>query len=126
MHDRAGYYICWGCLVWVLTFYTSPASFLVHRTEDWEASLALAVFVAGVCAIYLNYWVDIQRQDWKHEAKRHIVRSPKEHVQFSSITFSFCFSCFFLFLHRFCVGVPCLRWEDGDQWQRGPIHRSDL
>jgi hypothetical protein len=30
MHDRAGYYICWGCLVWVPSVYTSPALFLTE------------------------------------------------------------------------------------------------
>ena len=29
MHDRAGFYICWGCLVWVPCIYTSPSMYLV-------------------------------------------------------------------------------------------------
>ena len=65
MHDRAGYYICWGCLVWLPTLYTSPASFLVHRLNDWDPVMALLVFVVGIVAIYLNYWVDIQRQEFR-------------------------------------------------------------
>jgi 7-dehydrocholesterol reductase len=31
MHDRAGYYICWGCLVWVPSIYTSPTLYLVNH-----------------------------------------------------------------------------------------------
>lgn len=38
MHDRAGYYICWGCLVWVPSVYTSPALFLT------EVSTACSMF----------------------------------------------------------------------------------
>jgi Ergosterol biosynthesis ERG4/ERG24 family len=38
MHDRAGYYICWGCLVWVPSVYTSPALFLT------EVSTACSIF----------------------------------------------------------------------------------
>ena len=30
-HDRAGYYLCWGCLVWVPAIYTSPAMYLVKQ-----------------------------------------------------------------------------------------------
>ncbi|GMN62672.1 hypothetical protein TIFTF001_031750 [Ficus carica] len=30
-HDRAGYYICWGCLVWVPSVYTSPGMYLVNH-----------------------------------------------------------------------------------------------
>ncbi|KAF8389437.1 hypothetical protein HHK36_026132 [Tetracentron sinense] len=30
-HDRAGFYICWGCLVWVPSVYTSPGMYLVNH-----------------------------------------------------------------------------------------------
>ncbi|CAI5518213.1 unnamed protein product [Closterium sp. Naga37s-1] len=30
-HDRAGYYLCWGCMVWVPCIYTSPALYLVNH-----------------------------------------------------------------------------------------------
>ncbi|GFP79219.1 7-dehydrocholesterol reductase [Phtheirospermum japonicum] len=30
-HDRAGFYICWGCLVWVPSIYTSPGMYLVNH-----------------------------------------------------------------------------------------------
>ncbi|KAI3841826.1 hypothetical protein MKX03_032163 [Papaver bracteatum] len=30
-HDRAGFYICWGCLVWVPSNYTSPGAYLVNH-----------------------------------------------------------------------------------------------
>jgi NADH:ubiquinone oxidoreductase subunit 6 (subunit J) len=36
MHDRAGYYICWGCLVWVPSVYTSPALFLTEVSIAWS------------------------------------------------------------------------------------------
>lgn len=33
-HDRAGYYICWGCLVWLPTVYTSHSFYLAtHPIE---------------------------------------------------------------------------------------------
>ena len=38
MHDRAGYYICWGCLVWVPSVYTSPALFLTMVRDEHEAA----------------------------------------------------------------------------------------
>jgi 7-dehydrocholesterol reductase len=30
-HDRAGYYLCWGCLVWVPAVYTSPGKFITKN-----------------------------------------------------------------------------------------------
>lgn len=62
MHDRAGYYICWGCLVWVPSVYTSPAMYLVKHPMVLGPVLAGAVFAAGVACIYINYDSDRQRQ----------------------------------------------------------------
>ena len=31
-HDRAGYYICWGCLNWVPAVYTSQAFYLTTKS----------------------------------------------------------------------------------------------
>jgi hypothetical protein len=31
MHDRAGYYICWGCLVWLPCVYTCPSMYLTNH-----------------------------------------------------------------------------------------------
>ena len=61
-HDRAGYYLCWGCLVWVPAIYTSPALFLVGHPVRWGPLGAAAIALAGAAAIYINYDSDRQRQ----------------------------------------------------------------
>ena len=35
MHDRAGYYICWGCLAWLLLH---PKAALVNESQDQQES----------------------------------------------------------------------------------------
>ena len=66
MQDRAGYYICWGCLVWVPSFYTSHTQFIFfHRAAIvanpmWSASLALTFAVLGWVSIFINYDADNQ------------------------------------------------------------------
>ncbi len=62
MHDRAGFYICWGCLVWVPSIYTSPGLYLVHHPIQLGTPLAAAIFFAGVASIAANYLADRQRQ----------------------------------------------------------------
>lgn len=63
MHDRAGYYICWGCLVWVPAIYTSPALYLtMHGVQTLSGPLAAAIAITGAAAIYINYDSDRQRQ----------------------------------------------------------------
>jgi 7-dehydrocholesterol reductase len=62
MHDRAGFMICWGCLVWVPCIYTSPTLYLVNHPNQLGLLGSTAIFVAGAGSILLNYLADRQRQ----------------------------------------------------------------
>ncbi len=62
MHDRAGFYICWGCLVWVPSIYTSPALYLVNNPIQLGLPLSLILFTLGLSGIVINYLADHQRQ----------------------------------------------------------------
>ena len=62
MHDRFGYYICWGVLAWVPAVYALTAQYLVLRPHDWPWPVAVAIFLLGIGAIYVNYAADAQRQ----------------------------------------------------------------
>lgn len=60
-HDRAGYYICWGCLVWVPAVYTSQAFYLTNNAPDISPLLAVTIFLAGLVCVGINYESDHQR-----------------------------------------------------------------
>jgi 7-dehydrocholesterol reductase len=60
-HDRAGYYICWGCLVWVPAVYTSQAFYLTASAPDLSVVTATLIFLAGFFCIWSNYDSDRQR-----------------------------------------------------------------
>jgi 7-dehydrocholesterol reductase len=62
MHDRFGYYICWGVLAWVPAVYALTAQYLVLRARELPWSLATAVFLLGIGAIAVNYAADAERQ----------------------------------------------------------------
>jgi len=62
MHDRAGYMICWGCLVWVPSVYTAPALFLVDNPVQLGTPLAAAMLAVGALSVWVNYDSDAQRQ----------------------------------------------------------------
>lgn len=62
MHDRAGFYICWGCMVWVPCVYTSPSMYLVLHPIELSTWLAALIFVLGAASISINYLADRQRQ----------------------------------------------------------------
>lgn len=61
MHDRAGFYICWGCLVWVPCIYTSPSMYLVLHPIDLAPWLAISILSLGTLSIIINYLADKQR-----------------------------------------------------------------
>ena len=62
MHDRAGYYICWGCLVWIPGIYTSPTFYLVNHPNHLGLFWSAAIFILGAICILINYLADRQRQ----------------------------------------------------------------
>jgi 7-dehydrocholesterol reductase len=61
-HDRAGFYICWGCLVWLPSIYTSSTLYLVDQTRSVGVAAALLIFAAGAAAVIVNYSADAQRR----------------------------------------------------------------
>jgi 7-dehydrocholesterol reductase len=62
MHDRFGFYICWGVLAWVPGVYTLSTLYLVSHPANWPAWLTGGLFGVGVLSIYANYAADAQRQ----------------------------------------------------------------
>ena len=62
IHDRCGYYIIWGVLVWVPVVYCCPGFSNVERPTQWSNATAAAVFIAGVVSLIVNYVADYQRQ----------------------------------------------------------------
>ncbi|KAL7570058.1 hypothetical protein ACA910_017094 [Epithemia clementina (nom. ined.)] len=82
-HDRAGFYICWGCLNWIPAVYTSQAFYLTSNAPDISTELALLIFALGTLCIWINYDSDHQRyvfrqtngscRIWGHAPPRHIV-----------------------------------------------------
>lgn len=62
MHDRAGFYICWGVLSWIPCVYTSPALYLVHHPNHLGLGLSALIFTVGATSIMINYFADRQRQ----------------------------------------------------------------
>jgi len=59
--DRAGYYLCWGCLVWVPSVYTSHTFYLATNGPELTDVQGLVIFVMGMAMIWMNYDCDWQR-----------------------------------------------------------------
>ena len=62
MVDRAGYYICWGCLVWVPSFYAGVSMYLVEHPVQLGPFWSSIILAAGLFSIAINYLADWQKQ----------------------------------------------------------------
>jgi 7-dehydrocholesterol reductase len=74
-HDRAGYYICWGCLVWVPAVYASPALYVasVAPAVTLGRDVSALIAVLGLLSIWINYDSDVQRQEFRASGGKTLV-----------------------------------------------------
>lgn len=63
--DRAGYYICWGCLVFVPSFYTFTTYYLINNPPIISKLTSLIILILGLYFLYKNYEVDWQKEQFK-------------------------------------------------------------
>ena len=80
MHDRAGFMICWGCLVWLPCIYTSPTMYLVNHPNHLGLPLASLIFSLGAASIAINYLADRQRQMVRAKKGECLVWGKKPHL----------------------------------------------
>lgn len=64
--DRAGFYICWGCLCWVPSLYALVSQFLVSHPLRLGPFWSSIVLFLGLLSILVNYLADLQRQEVRH------------------------------------------------------------
>jgi len=63
--DRAGYYICWGCLVFLPAFYTFTCYYLANNPSIISGFVGSLIFLLGIWFIWMNYKVDKEKEDFK-------------------------------------------------------------
>jgi 7-dehydrocholesterol reductase len=62
MHDRFGFYICWGVCGWLPIVYTLAALYLVTHPVPLSPLAAVALAGFGLVALFGNYAADEQRR----------------------------------------------------------------
>ncbi|MCP4872754.1 MAG: 7-dehydrocholesterol reductase [Proteobacteria bacterium] len=60
-HDRFGFYLFWGLMVWVPSLYCLVGLYLVDHTGHLDWPLAGAITAFGIASIWANYDADRQR-----------------------------------------------------------------
>ena len=62
--DKAGFYICWGCLVFVPCFYTFTIYYMINHHPELSLNKAIVIFLIGLYFTFKNYEVDKQKEDF--------------------------------------------------------------
>lgn len=57
-HDRAGFMLCWGCMVWVPSIYTLHTFWWTKHPIDLSLPYTLLVVTLGLFFVWLNYDCD--------------------------------------------------------------------
>lgn len=87
MHDRAGFYICWGVLVWVPALYTSPTMYMTLHPHNMNPLLFVVLLLLGVLFIVINYHADIQRTKFRKNPDGYkIWGKPAEYIEASYVS----------------------------------------
>lgn len=61
--DRAGFYICWGCLTFLPSLYPMVSLYLVNHPINLGIPVASTILALGLTSILINYLADLQRQE---------------------------------------------------------------
>jgi 7-dehydrocholesterol reductase len=85
-YDRSGFCLCWGPMVWIPAFYTSPTLYLVHHPYNLGVPLALLFFLCGAASILLNLIVDRQRHYVRNKNGECLVWRKKPDLIFANYT----------------------------------------
>ena len=78
--DRAGYYICWGCIVFVPAFYTFASYYLANNPSKISFGVGGVFLALGIAFICLNYNVDAQKESFKKNNEVHIWGKKAEYI----------------------------------------------
>eukprot|EP01126_Amoeba_proteus_P018364 TRINITY_DN1932_c0_g1_i2.p1 TRINITY_DN1932_c0_g1~~TRINITY_DN1932_c0_g1_i2.p1 ORF type:complete len:447 (-),score=43.18 TRINITY_DN1932_c0_g1_i2:109-1449(-) len=80
MHDRFGYYLCWGCLCWIPGYYTSPGVWLAYHPITIPTWGCVLIVFFGLLGTLVNYLADLQRQEVRKHAGNCMVWGKKAEV----------------------------------------------
>lgn len=78
--DRGGYYICWGCLVFVPAFYTFTTYYLANNPANISWKVGLIILLLGLFFIWMNYKVDAEKEAFKANNNVEIWGKPAEYM----------------------------------------------
>jgi protein-S-isoprenylcysteine O-methyltransferase Ste14 len=80
-HERFGWMLCWGCLVWVPFIYTIQAYYLVTHTHDLSAIATIGIVVLNMAGYVIFRSANIQKHRFRMDPNRPVWGRPPAYIQ---------------------------------------------
>ena len=79
-HDRAGFYLCWGCLLWVPCVYTVTGMFLVYHPYELGLGYSVLLFITGLLCFFQKTHANRQRLNVRESNGDYVIFGKKAAV----------------------------------------------
>lgn len=89
MHDRMGFYLCWGSFTWLPFMYTLQANYLVQHPIQLSLNEFSIIFLLGLCGYWIFRSVNNQKDAFRRsQGKEPIWGKPPKYIT-AEVTSSF-------------------------------------
>jgi len=80
-HEKFGWMLCWGDLVWLPFTYTLQAQYLVNHTHDLPAWGIAAIVALNLCGYTIFRGANIQKHYFRRNPNRAVWGRPAEYIK---------------------------------------------
>lgn len=80
-HERFGWMLCWGDLVWVPFTYTIQAFYLVTHTHDLPIVATIGIAALNLAGYFIFRSANIQKHRFRRDPAREVWRRPPEYIR---------------------------------------------
>jgi delta14-sterol reductase len=80
-HERFGWMLCWGCLVWVPFMYSLQAHYLVTHTHDLSSLSTVALVALNMAGYAIFRSANLQKHRFRSDPRRPIWRREPAYIR---------------------------------------------
>lgn len=83
-HERFGWMLCWGCLVWVPFTFSIQAYYLVTHTHDVPAAAVVAIVALNVAGYVIFRGGNLQKHRFRRDPTQPVWGRPPQYIRTAS------------------------------------------
>ena len=84
--DRAGFYICWGCIAFVAVGFNTPTVYLAMNKVEISNLYCIGCVLMGILFTWLTYWANMQKEIVRETEGKCLVFGKKAEIIWAKYT----------------------------------------